>query len=144
MAAVRPNIASSIAIVNALILAYAAWVKHSPSRCYFCHQTTYLPVSDLNIAYVGIAMSLFIAVLAHASRVSKRIGFLTLVVSAVCAGVSSYLGIAQIVSRKVCYLCLMGDIGFYLLFIAMLYIAILKPFLYLIGSVRSSAKKGQV
>lgn len=73
-------------------------------------------------------MSLFLAALAYAAKANKKIGFLTLALSAVSAVVSSYLVAAQVISRHICYLCLAGDIGFYLLFVAMLHMTVLKPF----------------
>lgn len=58
MIRIKLNASSIIGIINALILIYAAWVKHEPSNCYFCKQTTYLPISDLTIAYFGISVLL--------------------------------------------------------------------------------------
>ncbi|MDD4238355.1 MAG: hypothetical protein PHT62_07350 [Desulfotomaculaceae bacterium] len=132
MVRIRLNAGSIIGIINALILAYAAWVKLETSNCYFCNQTTYLPISDLTLAYLGIAMSLFLAALAYAAKVNKKFGLLALALSAASAVVSSYLVAAQVISRHICYLCLVGDIGFYLLFVAILHITVLKPFWYLV------------
>jgi uncharacterized membrane protein len=128
MIRIKLNASSIIGIINALILIYAAWVKHEPSNCYFCKQTTYLPISDLTIAYFGIAMSLFLATLAYVAKANKRIGFLALAFSAASAVVSTYLFAAQIISQHICYLCLVGDIGFYILFVAILHMTVLKPF----------------
>lgn len=72
-------------------------------------------------------MSLILAALSYAAKVNKKIGFLALAFSAATAMVSSYLFVAQIISRHICYLCLAGDIGFYLLFVAMLHMTVLKP-----------------
>ena len=141
MVRIRLNAGSIIGIINALILAYAALVKRSPSNCYFCHQTTYLPISDLTIAYLGIAMSLFLAALAYAAKVVKKIWFLALALSAASAVVSSYLFVTQIISRHICYLCLAGDIDFYLLFVAMLHITVLKPYWSLVDVGWSRTRK---
>jgi uncharacterized protein YacL len=127
MARHKMNIAVVIGALNSLLLAYAIWIKHSPTRCYICHQTTFLPVSDQWLAIMGMAMSLILSVLMYWGVGNKRISYLTLTIAGISAGVSSYLAIGQFVSRNICYLCLSGDIGFVVLFASWAKISVIEP-----------------
>lgn len=80
------------------------------------------------MAMAGLGASLILAALTYFSKQVKPLRYVALTLAGVSAGFASFLGASQILlGKRYCYLCLASSIGFYLIFVALLFHLVIRP-----------------
>lgn len=121
------NIITILSIFNVILLSYTGWIKYSYTGCTSCNQVFFLPINSVGVALLGVATSLLLAIFSYLYTNSNTLQYTTLIISASCSCVASFLQIAQFLWKKdICYYCLASTMIFYIIFIIMLYKNVIK------------------
>lgn len=127
MLANRFNKISILCWLNALLLAYTAWIKYS-AGCPSCNQTNFLEATGVYIAILGVFISIGLAVLGNFASRSKSLRFIALALVTLCASFASYLQILQYFwASTLCYHCLAAAFIFYAIFCSMAFEIVIRP-----------------
>lgn len=126
-----------LALFNAILLIYTAWIKYDSEICPECSQNFTLPWSGVTVALAGVISSLILSLLIYLASRLNFIRYLALLVVTINASVASFLQIIQFSgNNSYCYLCLTAAIIFYLIFVVMVF-DLIKEF-YLSNRIQAS------
>lgn len=115
----------SLLTFNSTLLLFTAWIKYSSnnSGCASCKKGfLFLPLSDVNIALLGVASCfIMIALLVFQSKYKNFCNIALFILSSINAIIASALQFAQFQwASQICYYCVGAAVVFYIVFIILL------------------------
>jgi uncharacterized membrane protein len=121
------NISLVILIYNSLLLLFLGISKLVENGCSTCNSFSYLPFSEIYLAFLGSITSLILTALVYYSNDRNYLRHASLFLTFFASSFGSFLLVGQIsINKSLCYPCVLSTILFYIVFIIVLYNSIMR------------------